>query len=1153
MSLFGSLGSQPPASSGSGLFSGLGAGTASAAQTTPSLLNPAPPKKSIFGGLNLSTSTSQPQQSTTSGLFGGLGTSQPQATGGLFGASQPQQQQSSSGDGLFSGLGATSTQPQQNTSNLFGSLNATAQNANNAAGNSLFGSTTGPAQQQNQTQAEPAKASAAYFDQMLERGRKRNAQSNGVLSDLPTLQLGLGDIARKVRNLGTGGPSAEQAKAGAGARAGAEARNGAGDSRAHYLLAASGVSTAAALRDLNNFSAQAGAGAVPSTTSIPDTDIEGYVSHLQTQSTLDMIQEGLEQSKRDFDNFLEENVQMNWDAQRQRIYEHFGLVKPSDDSDDANGGSFGASARERGAFGKSSRRQRPNGLGVSTSNMSFGQYGMNKSVLGTSAMRNSTRGATFTDMPNNGAHVSMGGAEDRLLRGKQELYAEKVKELTESRIKESCYPVLAQFADVEAKTGVDGTATLLNSYNCLINIVNEPDKVLQPTDAGALRERQFVRQYMDETPSSAQSMVMRKQIINGARTCLEQMFLKRVNTVIEKDPRVAQIGGVPSHVSTIRGFIRVMDNRKELGDSSLLQRLNVDGTEDACWAVIFFLLRSGLVAEAAEYVSQNGKAIRSIDRFFTRWMEQYANSPDHRLSPEIRNTIAKEYSGKMKTAAEDSLDPYRMACYKIIGRVELTRRVFDTIKHDEEDWMWLQFVLAREVPRSEEMAGEVYGLEQIQASFKGIGSKHFAVGAENPGGFATYFFMLISCGLFEDSISWLYQHSHVTAVHFAIALTYYGLLRTSDLNTTEFISYNTRQQPRVNYGRLLGFYTGEFRAAQPVVAADYISLINLNSDLPGEAGIVQAKTCWEGLQELVLETREFAALIGDVRSDGTRQPGAIEQRISLIRLKDDYAAGKRKAQADLYNTKSFMDNLTIQAAVAADDSGRTTDAVLLYHLAEEYNNVIVIINRTLSEALSVEIGQEHMRLEPLKPRSQAPPSGQEPSTPDNSTLSLTSVDDPVTLAHSIQSLYASQGLIWNRIKQENREACQMLIQLSHAKSLVEHQDFGYALQAIEQLHLLPITARGSINVIRQHAQNFAKLSPMVARNIGDLMTWTIFCCGRQRERLRESGFENDTNTAQSEALLQGARDLMVFAGLIRFRLPPKVFDILARAGQDFGV
>jgi nuclear pore complex protein Nup93 len=38
----------------------------------------------------------------------------------------------------------------------------------------------------------------------------------------------------------------------------------------------------------------------------------------------------------------------------------------------------------------------------------------------------------------------------------------------------------------------------------------------------------------------------------------------------------------------------------------------------------------------------------------------------------------------------------------------------------------------------------------------------------------------------------------------------------------------------------------------------------------------------------------------------------------------------------------------------------------------------------------------------------------------------------------------------------------------------------------------------------------------------------------------------------ADKLLQKAKDLMVFAGLIRYKLPPRVFETLAREGGEGG-
>lgn len=209
-SLFNNLGSgststtsQPQTSS---LFSNLSTST----QTQPSMFshlnaNPSqgqsqPSLFSNLGGAPASQSTSNP--------FGGLGSSQQQnasGTGGLFGASTTAASQPPA-TGLFASQNDPTSQPFQS---------------------SLFASTA-PQQQQNQ-QAQPQQQQQpmgqqsngptgtpqpAYFDSLLERGRKRTNGGEGVKGsgELPSLQLGLGDISRRVRELGGTGGQAKQTR-----------------------------------------------------------------------------------------------------------------------------------------------------------------------------------------------------------------------------------------------------------------------------------------------------------------------------------------------------------------------------------------------------------------------------------------------------------------------------------------------------------------------------------------------------------------------------------------------------------------------------------------------------------------------------------------------------------------------------------------------------------------------------------------------------------------------------------------------------------------------------------------------------------------------------------------------------------------------------
>lgn len=246
------------------------------------------------------------------------------------------------------------------------------------------------------------------------------------------------------------------------------------------------------------------------------------------------------------------------------------------------------------------------------------------------------------------------------------------------------------------------------------------------------------------------------------------------------------------------------------------------------------------------------------------------------------------------------------------------------------------------------------------------------------------------------------------------------------------MSFTTKQFPQLNFAYLITQYTREFRTGNVEAAIDYFALICLNADLPGALGKSQASVCHEALREFILETRDFAKLLGDIRADGMRIKGAIELRLKLIKLDDQ---------------EEFLRTITVQAAAVADDKGLIADAVLLYHLAEDYDHVIEIINRALSDTVALDLGQSVANLEPLKPRvDQGKNSdGLQASSEPGSSLSLTTVDDPVILAKNMISLYNSNALYYQKIRQLNRDACGMLLRIMEAKGQVEAGHWAQAL------------------------------------------------------------------------------------------------------------
>ncbi|KAL2131587.1 hypothetical protein VTI74DRAFT_4828 [Chaetomium olivicolor] len=1079
------------------------------------------PKTSLFGGNAASTATTQPAAGNS--IFGstlGLGgstatTTQPAAGNSIFGSTL--------------GLGAstaTTTQPAAGASLLAstaptrGGLGFNLGLGNTTATN-VAASTNLPQQQQTQQSALPT---GALFDSLLAKNKKQ-AEGETALGELPSLQLGLGDLRQRLKKLG---PSQDR-----------PLEHG----KAHYFLAASGVDPGAAVRDLGAFGLQArerGAAAPAGAGfggGIGEVDVETYLSNLQTKTTLSMIADGLERSVRDFDSFLEENVTMEWEAQRKRIYEHFGIKPREDLRSTAQAAAARAStpAKEgQGTFGRSRRKvsQAAGGERPSQRASVLGRSAMQRSVIGTPS-RIGAHAPEFTDVEarKEGAGSLNGGGsmDDRFLREKQGKLADKIHQFNDFRQRGLPVYICSDLAELESKSGDRHGPHIVEAYKAMMEIVGE-----HPESEETPRERQFAKLYLDPNPQSQNAVAMRKQILNGANAFLEKQFWNEVNSLIAKYPQDANLGGLPDVVSKIKAYIRLRIARKTLvPDNVDLQQAN----GEYIWAIVFYLLRAGFVNEAAQYVNSNQNQFRSIDRTFSGYINSYASSEERRLKRQMQDRCTSEYNQRIRNAPEGSIDPFRMACYKIIGRCDLSNRSLEGLQTDVNDWIWLQFNLARETDRSLELAGESYGLTELQASIREIGLKHFpkTPAEDTNGSFGMFFYLQVLSGMFEQAIAYLYPFSYVDAVHFAIALTYYGLLRAADAQSAgnELLSHNTRSQPQINFGRMLGYYTRDFRAANAAAAVDYLVLICLNADEAG--GQQQAALCHEALRELVLESREFSRLIGDIKPDGQRIKGVIEERGSLIAL----------GQED-----DFIRAITLQAAGFADDNGRTTDAVLLYHLAEDYDTVVSIVSRALSEAISLEIGEDPMRLVPVKPRVEA--GGAEAEAQAGSSLSLAAIDDPVELAKTMMTMYERDHMFWQKIRDPNRVACTVLLQMSDIKSLVEAGKWPQCLDKIRALEILPLTARGDPSVIRSYAARFSTLSQPVAINVPNLLMWTVICCTRQRERLMSGQFSGNESTARLmiDELKQMSVDLTAYTSQLRYRLPPHLHEALARASAD---
>jgi nuclear pore complex protein Nup93 len=131
----------------------------------------------------------------------------------------------------------------------------------------------------------------------------------------------------------------------------------------------------------------------------------------------------------------------------------------------------------------------------------------------------------------------------------------------------------------------------------------------------------------------------------------------------------------------------------------------------------------------------------------------------------MREQLRATYNGHMLHAA--GTDPFKLALYKLMGRIEPSRRSVPLATATTEDWLWFQLAMVDE---------DEQGLAAFTDVLLGYGAAHFDAQGKRRGVWAG---VLLMCGQFERAVAALWEHpeTEVEAIHLAIALAYHGLLR----------------------------------------------------------------------------------------------------------------------------------------------------------------------------------------------------------------------------------------------------------------------------------------------------------------------------------------------------------------------------------------
>ena len=592
-----------------------------------------------------------------------------------------------------------------------------------------------------------------------------------------------------------------------------------------------------------------------------------------------------------------------------------------------------------------------------------------------------------------------------------------------------------------------------------------------------------------------------KQIVQSSRKFLEEQFFSLLEKEIARNPHDARLGGVPSAESKIKAFVNIRLRRNGQWSQSNLEIIN--GVP--MWAILFYLVRSGLISEALRYSSINEAYLSKVEKNWLVYIQAYASSATRTLPRQLSDRMNVEFSQRFRHGI-DNVDPYKFALYKIIGRCELQKKASPEVLTVVEDWMWYQLCLVQ-VPEGDRDTGalERFSLLDLQQLIVKFGPRHFSPKSANQ---LVYFQILLLSGQYAVAIQFIAQTYWTDAVHFAAILSYYGLLRVEQAPGSSGCllckAEDSQERVQLDLSAMLFVYSRNIRAYSTVASIEYLALMCISKVDTAQKSKISS-LCHDALREVVLESRDFATLLGDVRPDGTRELGFIEKRLGLL---------------DIDSETDYLRIVAEHAAAYSEQEGRLADAILLYHLAEQYNTVVAIVNQALADALM-----------DLDTNFGAEISGES---------NVSGLSSPVSMARNMQSIYSKNASLQSQVDINNRATCDSLLKIADCRTHFQAGNKRACLADLEQTGLVPLAPDLSIAAIKRLSYEFNQLDHNLARVIPSLLLTAIECLKSVYMEFGDSAYKEPSHSSRMAAVKRQAKNITLYAGLIRYNMDDKM-------------
>lgn len=670
-------------------------------------------------------------------------------------------------------------------------------------------------------------------------------------------------------------------------------------------------------------------------------------------------------------------------------------------------------------------------------------------------------------------------------------YLNVVKKLNEARLKGIKLDLAKTFA-AELK-GLDReirSDLILSCWDCLSIIEHEDKSYDRLNLATAYRS----------SPASSNRSQWNKALIGGSKKYLETSYSKYVDNIISTYPRDTLLGGKPSNVDRIKTFLHI---RMKRGSPAENQRMDlIDGTP--IWACIYYLFRCGFLREAYQFACQYEFNLLKTEPNFIAYLKAFIETEDNFLTGTLKAQIQSDYSQRLIVGNQD---PFKMVLLKILGRCDLSKKIAPEVIVTTQDYIWFQLWLIKD---SQDGSAPQYNLSTLQKSTLDHGPKRYNPNGNNP---VQYFETLLCVGLFEDAVAYLFESSHqLDAVHFAITLAYHGTINvtpspgSSEWETVvSFKEPSSQAQTRcLNFFKLISTISKTFSGSDVLEAVQYLLTLPL---VPQGYNSV----CQESIRDLVLASGSISALLGDTAADGSHRQGIISKFAPLM-SSSGFGSG-------VDDQRRFLDSLTKSAAAKCEKEDKYMDAMHLYNLSYDYDKVLQIICRKMSQTfVQAYVSSEHAKV--------------------------------YTSALSIYQFYSSKQEISSKVQPNSLSTCKSLLGLLEFKKLAAEVQWRSALQRIEELGLLFLSSTNDENeqfgAISSAVENFKTLDDTITCNLSEILLQTMTAIYQIFVEIKPIAGQDVGRQREIDNLRRKSRNLMVLVGMLQYRVSQDVCSQMTR-------